>query len=431
MKAKLFEPMVSGWSAKLSWSPAELDEAARLLLAISKANGGEVLPDVKLDPAMADDFALRRANDALARRVMPYAGTLRAQLAHPKYYRALDKQAKHLLPELAAHEWLDCIDMNTADADTLCRLPKISRPLAQLIISHRRRKGAFTDLEQLKNIEGITEATLNGFKYHVSLTSPQPVKFMTPQLAAFISEPTFKNYVASVVEGKGSLIWSTDKKQKPVTHLLAELKSALQEVEANKYGVAKNLHYTRASQVLLDHQRREKAKKIAANQALKINTGALLPDALYLTLVNSLLGRASRSIHVMMFFMKYEEGSTYIANALVDALIAARKKGLDVKVILDKDAKDDVAKSALINESVFQVLKKNQVAVVYDGEGRMTHSKLVVVDGRHVVLGSHNWTGGSLLAYDDTSVYIESEELGQKYQQVFDGFWGKYSPKIK
>ena len=429
MKAKPFEPMIADWSAKFEWNPEELNTAAKLLLAISKANAGEIAPDVALDAETSDDFALQRAQDALARRVAPYAKMLREKLLSPRFSKPLEVQTEHVVPELVSHEWDDCIDINTDDADLLWKLPGISRDLALQIIKYRKKNGPFSALEQLSNIDEMGPDIVEALKGQSYFGTTAQTVTMTHELATFIREPTFKHYVELIAGTKDALALSISESEDPKLQVLAELKKTLEDVEEHKYGIAKNLRYTRASRVLIERRRRERAQQINENETRAVDCGALLYDGQYSEFLSKLIEQAKKSIYVMMFFMKYEEGKDYVTNPLVEALIKARVSDLDVKIILDKDAEDDVAKSRLVNGPAFEVLKQNDVLVMYDPEDRMTHSKLVVVDGKHVVVGSHNWTAGSFLAYDDTSIYIESEELAQKYHTIFNGLWDEYKQK--
>ncbi len=48
------------------------------------------------------------------------------------------------------------VDLNSADRDLLISVPGIGTKLAQRIIDYRQERGGFKDIEDLKNIKGIT-----------------------------------------------------------------------------------------------------------------------------------------------------------------------------------------------------------------------------------------------------------------------------------
>lgn len=49
------------------------------------------------------------------------------------------------------------VDLNSADKDLLNSVPGIGTKLAQRIIEYRETQASFKDLEELKNIKGITD----------------------------------------------------------------------------------------------------------------------------------------------------------------------------------------------------------------------------------------------------------------------------------
>lgn len=49
------------------------------------------------------------------------------------------------------------ININTATVAELCALPGIGEVLAERIVEYRQEHGAFTDIEQLKQVSGIVE----------------------------------------------------------------------------------------------------------------------------------------------------------------------------------------------------------------------------------------------------------------------------------
>jgi competence protein ComEA len=52
------------------------------------------------------------------------------------------------------------MNLNTADVELLQRLPRIGPALAGRIIAYRQNRGPFTSINQVVNVRGIGEKTL-------------------------------------------------------------------------------------------------------------------------------------------------------------------------------------------------------------------------------------------------------------------------------
>ena len=61
------------------------------------------------------------------------------------------------------------VNLNTADAETLETLPGIGTVLAQRIIEHRTELGGFTSIQQLLDVEGIGNKTVENIIEYICL----------------------------------------------------------------------------------------------------------------------------------------------------------------------------------------------------------------------------------------------------------------------
>ncbi len=73
-----------------------------------------------------------------------------------------------LSPAMAA----DLIDLNTATADELTRLPQIGPARAQDIIQYREANGPFVSADDLQNIRGIGPRIVDGLRDLVTTSMP-------------------------------------------------------------------------------------------------------------------------------------------------------------------------------------------------------------------------------------------------------------------
>ena len=71
------------------------------------------------------------------------------------------------------------------------------------------------------------------------------------------------------------------------------------------------------------------------------------------------------------------------SNQLIDALIKAKKRGVDVEVILDIRQKSD--RSTIRNLETGKRLTAAGLKVIFDTERITTHSKLLIIDEKIVV----------------------------------------------
>ena len=66
-------------------------------------------------------------------------------------------------------ERMEKIDLNTATAEELTLLPQIGQALAERIVSYREENGRFDTAEDLLNVDGIGEKTLDAIREYILL----------------------------------------------------------------------------------------------------------------------------------------------------------------------------------------------------------------------------------------------------------------------
>lgn len=148
----------------------------------------------------------------------------------------------------------------------------------------------------------------------------------------------------------------------------------------------------------------------------------------YFPAVKEALAKAEKSINIAMFTM---ESSLLMPdskpNKLIDTLIEAKNRGVDVEVILDQNI--DFVKSwgqlpsgtvslsweaKIKSTRAYKRLKDAGIKVYYDEPARYTHAKAVIIDKKIVILGSTNWSTSAFDNNIETSVLIDSSELAQE-----------------
>ena len=144
----------------------------------------------------------------------------------------------------------------------------------------------------------------------------------------------------------------------------------------------------------------------------------------YPRVLRALLTEAS-DVRIAMFFVS---GSSAI-NDVLDALAACRARGGRVRCLLADSLPGDVRAAGDVNGPGLAALRRRKVDVRTWWPEVALHEKSVVVDGRHVLVGSHNWTAASFFRHDETTLYLDSPQLGVELAARFDRQWAMLHPE--
>ncbi len=116
------------------------------------------------------------------------------------------------------------------------------------------------------------------------------------------------------------------------------------------------------------------------------------------------------------------KSSLYIAiysfthDGIADAVLKAKERGVDVKVIFDKDqSMNDASDDEYLAQAGTPVSLRN-------GKGYM-HNKFTIIDGTIVATGSFNYSQNADTKNEENLVFIENPEIAKKYKEDFDKIW--------
>lgn len=154
----------------------------------------------------------------------------------------------------------------------------------------------------------------------------------------------------------------------------------------------------------------------------KITTGPgdiiVLPDGKYFTTLVDYLKTAEHSIDMAMFLFKTTTSPGNKPALVVQELIAARGKGVDVRVLLENSGYDESLNKE--NKSVAAKLRKNNIHVFFDSPDTTTHAKIVVIDKRYSFIGSHNLSHSALAYNHEVSLLIDNSDLAAQLSAYMD-----------
>ena len=124
-----------------------------------------------------------------------------------------------------------------------------------------------------------------------------------------------------------------------------------------------------------------------------------------------LVNNAEKSVHVLAY--------SFTLDKLANALIKAEKNGVEVKGVFDRESSEENTGAD------FFTLQKAGLDVHLDGEPGLMHMKVIIVDGKTVVLGSYNFTSSAENRNDENVLIITDEEFAGPFEQAFDRIYAK------
>lgn len=130
--------------------------------------------------------------------------------------------------------------------------------------------------------------------------------------------------------------------------------------------------------------------------------------------------RSARTSIVFSYFLfKTTDARSNLPRRIADELVRAKRRGVDVTVLLEREGGD----RSTLNESNRETaafLNRAGIKVFFDSPRTTTHTKIAIIDGRYVYLGSHNLTQSALQHNNELSVLLDSPELAAEAKAYLD-----------
>jgi len=117
--------------------------------------------------------------------------------------------------------------------------------------------------------------------------------------------------------------------------------------------------------------------------------------------------RANRTIHILIY--------SFTLDSISDALIEAHSRGVEVKVVFEKNQ--------VTRYSEYQKLKAAGIAVRNDTNSGYMHDKVMIIDGVIVLTGSFNWSAHAEEKNNENLIIIKSLYVAGVYEGEFEKIW--------
>lgn len=127
-----------------------------------------------------------------------------------------------------------------------------------------------------------------------------------------------------------------------------------------------------------------------------------------------LIQNAKKYVYIPTFIITHEE--------LTNELINAKKRGVDVKLIID-------ATNVYSRKSKIKELRSAGVPVKVENYAGKMHSKSIIIDDEYIVAGSMNFSNSGENKNDENVLIIENKTLARYYKGFFEYLWKKIPEK--
>jgi phosphatidylserine/phosphatidylglycerophosphate/cardiolipin synthase-like enzyme len=117
-------------------------------------------------------------------------------------------------------------------------------------------------------------------------------------------------------------------------------------------------------------------------------------------------------------------------NEILNALIVAKRRGIEIKVILDANRLPlELDLHGFPNKRAVEVLIKNGIPlkIFRSPWGSEMHLKMALFDDQKIFIGSCNWTYGSFTFNSEGSFFINSRVVFPKFLRIFEEDWSEKS----
>ena len=120
------------------------------------------------------------------------------------------------------------------------------------------------------------------------------------------------------------------------------------------------------------------------------------------TVIANLISKAEKSIYVQAY--------GFTSGEIAKALINARNRGVEVRVLLDKS-------NIGAKYSKMRDLRKAGIEVLIDEVSGIAHNKTIIIDASLIITGSFNFTTSADIRNTENVIMIRDKQVAQRYLQ--------------
>jgi V8-like Glu-specific endopeptidase len=209
-------------------------------------------------------------------------------------------------------------------------------------------------------------------------------------------------------------------------HIMADYERSLElsgEPEAPDQAMLIDVPQTRLEGIELEAAAARVLEPLPIDREVRVKP-LLTPDQkgkVYCDAVLELIMSARKQLLFQNQYIKMAGAKSGFLKTLVDALVDRAKTIADVRIILRSG-------DSLVDDA--SALKRLGVDRSAIRKLSNTHTKGIVVDGKRVLIGSHNWSAPGVTLNRDASLIFDDEPIAQYYAEAFELDWDRATDVI-
>lgn len=104
----------------------------------------------------------------------------------------------------------------------------------------------------------------------------------------------------------------------------------------------------------------------------------------------------------------YVQAYSFTSKPIAEALVKAKKRGIEVEIILDKSQRSEKYSSA-------DFVSHSNIPTYIDSAHTIAHNKIMIIDDEIVITGSFNFTKSAEQSNAENILLIENTNIAQTY----------------
>lgn len=111
-------------------------------------------------------------------------------------------------------------------------------------------------------------------------------------------------------------------------------------------------------------------------------------------------------------------------NNIKKAIIDAKKRNVQIRIITDKQESSSKYQSTLLSE-----LKQIGIPIKINSHSGLMHLKIAIIDGKIIGLGSFNYTNSASTINNEDIFFVNDSKIATEWEKAFQDMWDNKNPK--